>query len=575
MSSPDSPPPGHSSRWNVIVLGGSPAGLSIAYEARRAGLDRVLVLEPGDRVTPAAIVGKAGLDVRFQAPTTRVEQLDDVVVVETETEAFATRVVVDAGRIDAPGPPPALPIPTRLADRVGATIEAGDHRDLDVLVVGDGERAVATALRLEEEGARVVLAFTGEFDQLCRLSRKTLNALELGQRITILWQSEPSAIDEVGGHPMAFFDDRRTPDLQFDRIVFATISPPEAPHHGGRIHVLSRTLLHPGHAFTELSERYADEFGPLRPAIDTRRVSGASEIRDLRREHYNATITHFDHSHEDLWVLRVKPDAAEVGHIAGQYATLGLGYWEPRVDDADEHLTPSRRHKMIRRSYSISSPVFDERGYLVDPASLDEVEFYIVHVRPDGGRVPALTPRLADKRTGDRIYLGPKITGRYTLAPVTDPFGEVVFLATGTGEAPHNAMITELLRRGHAGQIVSVVTVRYLRDLGYLDVHRRLEERFANYRYIVLPTREPDHPKRYIQDLITSGELAEALPGRLAPESTHVFMCGNPQMIGMPEWDGAVPRFPDQVGVCELLHERGFRIDRRGEIGNVHSEEYW
>ena len=322
---------------------------------------------------------------------------------------------------------------------------------------------------------------------------------------------------------MAFFDDRRTPDLQFDRILFATIGEPDAPHHGGRIHVLGRTLLHPGHAFTEIAERYADEFPPLKPKIDTRRVSGAEEIRDLRREHYNATITYFEHSNDDLWVLRIKPDASDVGHLPGQYTTLGLGYWEPRVDDADEQLTPERRRKMVRRSYSISNPVFDERQYLVDPSTQDEVEFYIVHVRPEGDRIPGLTPRLADKRTGDRIYLGPKITGRYTLAPVDDPFGDVVFLATGTGEAPHNAMVPELLRRGHAGQILSVVTVRYLQDLGYLDVHRRLEERFSNYRYVVLPTREPDHPKRYIQELITSGEMAGMLPGGLSPDRTHVF----------------------------------------------------
>jgi ferredoxin--NADP+ reductase len=569
------PPPSITPRWNIIVIGGSPAGLSIAYEAKRAGLDRVLVLEPGDRVTPAAIVGRSGLDVRFQSPVTGIDPRDDVVLIETATEAFSTRVLVDATRIDAPGPPPAIPIAAKLRDRVGAGIDAADHRDLDVLVVGNGERAVAIAVKLEEEGARVVLAFTGEFDSLSRLSRKTLNALELGQRITILWQSEPSAIEEVEGHPMAFFDDRRTPDLQFDRIVFATISAPDTSAHGGRVHVLGRTLLHPAHAFTEITEAYAEEFPPLRPAIDTRRVSGSEEIRDLRREHYNATITHFDHSHEDLWVLRVKPDASDVGHVPGQYATLGLGYWEPRVDDTDEDLTGAKRTKMIRRSYSISSPVFDDRGYLVDPATLDEVEFYIVHVRPDGDRVPALTPRLADKRTGDRIYLGPKITGRYTLAPLSDPFGDVVFMATGTGEAPHNAMISELLRRGHAGQIVSVVTVRYLRDLGYLNVHRRLEERFSNYRYIVLPTREPDHPKRYIQELITSGELADALPHRLAPDATHVFMCGNPKMIGIPEWHDAEPTFPDEVGVCQLLHERGFQLDRRGEIGNVHTEEYW
>src|SRR5690606_14111058 len=92
---------------------------------------------------------------------------------------------------------------------------------------------------------------------------------------------------------------------------------------------------------------------------------------------------------------------------------------------------------------------------------------------------------------GSRIYVGPRIVGRYTLAPVRDPEATVVFLATGTGEAPHNAMITELLRKGHHGPIVSVVCVRYRADLAYLEKHRRLEERFPNYHYMPLVTASP------------------------------------------------------------------------------------
>jgi ferredoxin--NADP+ reductase len=46
-------------------------------------------------------------------------------------------------------------------------------------------------------------------------------------------------------------------------------------------------------------------------------------------------------------------------------------------------------------------------------------------------------------------------------------------------------------------------------------------------------------------------------------------------MIGLPKWtdDGLV--FPETLGVCEQLHERGFVIDHRKERGNVHYEEYW
>jgi ferredoxin--NADP+ reductase len=151
----------------------------------------------------------------------------------------------------------------------------------------------------------------------------------------------------------------------------------------------------------------------------------------------------------------------------------------------------------------------------------------------------------------------------------------VVFFATGTGEAPHNAMIVELLRKGHQGPIVSAVTVRQMADLGYLEKNRELEARYANFHYLPLPTREPGVPKRYIQDLIVEDVFAKEYGVKLDPESTHVYMCGNPAMIGLPtEEDGQVT-YPKPTGVVEILTERGFTLDHRKQRGNLHYEEYW
>ncbi|MEL6985596.1 MAG: ferredoxin--NADP reductase, partial [Actinomycetota bacterium] len=87
-------------------------------------------------------------------------------------------------------------------------------------------------------------------------------------------------------------------------------------------------------------------------------------------------------------------------------------------------------------------------------------------------------------------------------------------------------------------------------------------------------------PKRYLQDLITDGDLAQAAGGQFDPARTHVFLCGNPAMIGLPEEidgpDGEkTTAFPETTGVVELLTERGFTLDRRGQPGNIHYEEYW
>lgn len=305
----------------------------------------------------------------------------------------------------------------------------------------------------------------------------------------------------------------------------------------------------------------------------------------LRDQHYNATAERILLHNPELMVLRVRPDGGVPEYRAGQYTTLGMGYWEPRLEGCQaEELKPGQEEKLIKRAYSISSSIIDEDGDLLDLGALPYLEFYIVLVRSADGPAPALTPRLFTLKEGDRLFVGPKVTGHYTLEAV-QPGQDVVFMATGTGEAPHNAMTGELLRAGHTGQIVSVVCVRYKQDLAYLDVHEQLQRRYPNYRYITLTTREPEnldpnHPdyigKQYIQHLVESGQLEEQLGKTLDPTSAHVFLCGNPAMIGIPETPkGGERTYPEPTGVIEILERRGFRADERNQPGNIHFEKYW
>lgn len=302
----------------------------------------------------------------------------------------------------------------------------------------------------------------------------------------------------------------------------------------------------------------------------------ADPYESLREKNYNATISHIRAHNDELWVMKVRPDEAINGFVPGQYTTLALGYWEPRADDVPEEIDDDRLRKLARRSYSVSSSIVDrETGEPVD-ASPGDVEFYVVKVPPDKEEIPALTPRIFAKEQGDRIFMGRKFTGRYTLEGV-EPDDKVVFLSTGTGEAPQNAMTAELLRRGHKGTILNLVCVRYRDDLAYLPEQEIVQQKWDNYRYEVLTTREPENleNKVYIQDLVRNGKLEEILGAPLDPDDTHVFLCGNPAMIGLPKWEDDTPIFPEPEGVCELLHERGFTIDHLKTKGNVHYEEYW
>src|SRR5262249_32178519 len=157
----------------------------------------------------------------------------------------------------------------------------------------------------------------------------------------------------------------------------------------------------------------------------------------------------------------------------------------------DEEVAPGDERKLVRRAYSLSCSVLDERGELLDLDRTDWLEFYVVLVRETepGRKPPALTPRLFMLRPGDRLYLGEKITGHFRLAPVR-PGARVLFLSPGTGEAPHNSLLWELLRRGHTGRLLAACCVRYRRDLGYLAIQEELMRRYPHYTYLPLTTRE-------------------------------------------------------------------------------------
>jgi ferredoxin/flavodoxin---NADP+ reductase len=249
-------------------------------------------------------------------------------------------------------------------------------------------------------------------------------------------------------------------------------------------------------------------------------------INELRREKYNATVLRLIKTHSDLMLIRVKPDSPLQPHLPGQYTTLGLGFWEPRHPGCQEEpeLSPEEEARLGRRSYSISHPVLDDEGAALAAPQSEFLEFYVVLVREASReKPPVLTPRLFMLRQGDRLNMGEKITGHFTLAGVK-PDDSVIFLSTGTGEAPHNYMLWELLRNKHPGRIVAACCVRYARDLAYRATHETLMQQFPNYTYLPMTTREGVGPggKRYVQDLLISGDLERLLGKPLDPASTHV-----------------------------------------------------
>jgi ferredoxin--NADP+ reductase len=75
--------------------------------------------------------------------------------------------------------------------------------------------------------------------------------------------------------------------------------------------------------------------------------------------------------------------------------------------------------------------------------------------------------------------------------------------------------------------------------------------------------------------MLESGLLEEKIDTRLDPEKTHVFLCGNPGMLGRPEKDKKTGEFlfPKPPGMIELLLQRGYGLDPPGPHG-LHFERF-
>jgi ferredoxin--NADP+ reductase len=203
---------------------------------------------------------------------------------------------------------------------------------------------------------------------------------------------------------------------------------------------------------------------------------------------------------------------------------------------------------MIRRAYSIAS----------ESRADEYLEFYLTVVMSG-----ELTPRLFNLKVKDRVYVGPKAVGVFTLDKA--PGKHILMIGTGTGLAPYMSMLRSELVCNGPRQFVIVHGARYSWDLGYRTELVGLARHCANFHYLPVITRPQEDPtwrgrSGYLQNLIASGAIEEETGLELTPENFDIFLCGNPGMI------------ETVIGWAE---NRGFVKDKGHDIGTLHTEEYW
>ena len=211
---------------DLIVIGATAGGLSVAEAAHRAGVERVHILERGESVLMPEVIGRNDLAIGYGEKVSLVDIDDDgMVIVASNRRRRKAKAVVIAEREYLPESEP--PIEVEANERVTVDNVPSSAGDADVMVIGISDHAVELTSQLAAAGANVVLAADGlDPARLSPVAGEMLATLERERRATVLYRSTPNAIGERGGFPMAYFPDRRTPDLEFDHIVFASSRAP-------------------------------------------------------------------------------------------------------------------------------------------------------------------------------------------------------------------------------------------------------------------------------------------------------------------------------------------------------------
>ncbi|NYR09343.1 ferredoxin--NADP reductase [Psychrobacter sp. BI730] len=249
-----------------------------------------------------------------------------------------------------------------------------------------------------------------------------------------------------------------------------------------------------------------------------------------------------------------RPDSFKF--TAGQFVRLGvnpsqLKYYQQT--GASDETADTALNEDVFRAYSIVSSPFDE-----------VIEFFSI-VIPDG----AFTSQLQHLQVGDELLLNTMPFGFLTLARYQKPLPKDLWLlATGTGLAPFLSMLQDLKTWEDYEHIVLAYSARSLDELAYVEKIESLQEDFgtlvdnpAKLIFIPIVTREPVEGalSERLPKLLLEGTLQARAGIALDIDSTHVMLCGNPDMV---------------EDTKEALKTLGLVMNRRGE-GNIAVENYW
>lgn len=261
---------------------------------------------------------------------------------------------------------------------------------------------------------------------------------------------------------------------------------------------------------------------------------------------YNATVTGKIQISPENVVLRVRTDEPRDHFKPGQYTKIGLLASEKRCQSSAMTISDNAAgDELIIRPYHIASATDDE---------VQEFEFYISLVRAG-----ELSPRLFELKRGRRIWVDEDVYGVFNLEDVPEG-NDIVLIATGTGLAPYISFLRSNLKNHTNRKIAVIHSGKDFSDLAYQSELELIQNNFPNFFYFPTILEKDDSWRGYTGDvvnLINFDILQDKAKIEISPNKTHVFLCGNPEMIKK---------------VTEFFGKFGFDTDTENSKGQIHKE---
>ncbi|VFP83862.1 ferredoxin--NADP reductase [Buchnera aphidicola] len=214
--------------------------------------------------------------------------------------------------------------------------------------------------------------------------------------------------------------------------------------------------------------------------------------------------------------------------------------------------------QFTKLSYINSKKQRIQRAYsFINPPNNKNLEFYILLIQKG-----KLTPQLYDIYNHD-IFIAKNSFGFFTIEEL--PSKENIWMiATGTALGPYCSILQYENVLKKFNKIILIYAVKYSVDLNYLSLFKKIKKIYKD-KIIIKIILSQEKNKKYlhgrIPDLINSGKLEKSIHEPLNADTSHVMLCGNPNMI--------------QDTQKILFSLKNMKKHFRRNPGHITSENYW